>query len=329
MLKERIQKEEPLVYEMFSNALETKRVPSAILLSGPKGTPKKEAAQLLAMSILCGKNTLACEECETCRRVCEGTYGDYILMDGSQKPISKEDIDAIQETFSRTAFENQDGNRVYVILNFETASISAMNSMLKFLEEPASGVTAILTTDNEDRVLPTILSRCTKIPFVPISYEEKAQNAKESNIKEEDHWFISHLASSLEEMEELAESESYERAVLMLKQYLNMYGLRKELLVDYDISYRFSGGNKEETKKANMELLKMFFDLLSLYAHDVICGDDLGPAWYHEAVQSTSLSLEQCAELMAIAVEEKDRVNRNNDLNLLMDQAFFRLEVLK
>lgn len=326
MLKEIIQKEEPLVYDMFSNALETDRVPSSILLSGPAGTPKKEAALLLAIAILSGSKNLENEESEIARRIQEGVYGDFILVDGSVKSISKEEVDAIQSQFSQTALENPDGQRVYVVLNFENASISAQNSMLKFLEEPASGVTAILTTDNEDRILSTILSRCTKIPFVPVSFEEKYQHAKEMGIGEEDLWFASHLASSRNEAETLVDSESYRRAVMMLKQYFG--DEKKELLVDYDISYRFTG-NGDDVKKANMDLLKMFFDLLALYAKDVLTRDDKGPSWYHNAVENSSLSKEGCAKLMDIAVEQKDRVNRNYDLNLLMDQAFYRLEGLK
>ena len=36
----------------------------------------------------------------------------------------------------------------------------AMNSLLKFLEEPVEEVYAILTTKNINKVLPTIQSRC-------------------------------------------------------------------------------------------------------------------------------------------------------------------------
>lgn len=328
MLKDVLKKEEPLVYEMFLNALKSKRVPSAVLLSGPEGTCKKEAALLLAMSILCGKNDIACEDCETCRRVKDNKYSDFIIIDGNEKSISKEDIDNIQDKYSKTALENKEGNKVYVLLNFENASISAMNSMLKFLEEPAAGVTAVLTTNNETKILPTIISRCTKISFVPISFEQKLNKAKELNLSNDDLWFISNVSTSLSEMEELANNESYKRAVLMLKQYLNI-NEKAELLIDYDISYRFQGGNSDETKKANIKLLMLFFDLLILYAKDVINRDDNGPAWYHNAVENSSLNHQQCVKLMRIAMEEKNSVNRNNDLNLLMDQAFYRMGVMQ
>ena len=168
MLKDLLKKQQPVVYQALENACRNNRISNAYLFSGPYGTIKHEAAILLAESIFCEKKEgLACEECNTCRRVREGTYGDLIILDGSKKPVSKDDVDSIQERFSRTALENSEGRRVYIIENAETASASAQNSMLKFLEEPGRGVTAILTTDNAARLLPTIISRCTILPFVP------------------------------------------------------------------------------------------------------------------------------------------------------------------
>jgi len=52
--------------------------------------------------------------------------------------------------------------RVYLLANFHLSSIPAQNSFLKLLEEPPSDIQFILTTDNKNNLLPTIVSR-TKI----------------------------------------------------------------------------------------------------------------------------------------------------------------------
>mgnify|MGYP003336896262 CR=1 FL=1 len=53
--------------------------------------------------------------------------------------------------------------RVYVIKNIEYASKKIVNSLLKFIEEPPTGVYAIFTTRNINAVIPTIRSRCSCI----------------------------------------------------------------------------------------------------------------------------------------------------------------------
>ena len=53
-----------------------------------------------------------------------------------------------------------------VIGDFEKVSIEAQNAFLKQLEEPQKNLTYILTALSEDKVLPTIVSRCEIISVV-------------------------------------------------------------------------------------------------------------------------------------------------------------------
>jgi len=73
----------------------------------------------------------------------------------SSKEYSIEDIkDLIKET---KVFHPK--IRIYFLANFHLSSIPAQNSFLKLLEEPPSKVLFILSTDNKNRLLPTIISR--------------------------------------------------------------------------------------------------------------------------------------------------------------------------
>ncbi len=49
--------------------------------------------------------------------------------------------------------------RNYFLPDFHLSSVAAQNSFLKLLEEPPSNVQFILSTDNKNRLLPTIISR--------------------------------------------------------------------------------------------------------------------------------------------------------------------------
>ena len=331
MLKDQLKKQQPIVYRALENACRDGRVSNAYLFSGPYGTMKNEAALLLAQSIFCEKaEGLACEECNTCRRVREGLYTDLIILDGSEKAISKEMVDSVQEQFSKTSLEGTKGNRVYIIQNAETASISAQNSMLKFLEEPGSGVTAILTTDNISRLLPTIVSRCIVLNFLPMSADEYYKDALEAGIKEEDAYLISHIIRDPKDLMPFYESELYEKAVMMLKQYLNIGTFFwDEFLVDWETQWRSSLADRDKAKQENLTLVAAFFDLLHLYGTDVIKHDAKGPSWYHDAVTHAPGRSDQYGKLILIADEQKDLVNRFNDVNLLMAQTFSRLEEFK
>lgn len=331
MLKDQLKKQQPIVYRALENALRNDRVMNAYLFSGPYGTMKDEAALLLAQSIFCHESDgLACEECNTCRRVREGVYTDLIILDGKKKAVSKEMVDHIQEEFSKTSLEGKEGRRVYIIQNAETASISAQNSMLKFLEEPGSGVTAILTTDNINRLLPTIISRCTVLPFLPMSAEAYYNEALEAGIPKEDAKLISHIIRDPKEIRPFYDSELYEKAVMMLKQFLNIDPyFWDEFLVDWETQWRSSAGDRDKAKADNLTLAAAFFDLIRLFASDVIMHDADGPSWYHDAVLRAKGSTDQYGKLIIIANEQKDRVNRFNDVNLVMAQAFSRLEEFK
>ncbi len=330
MYRELLERQQPIVYRALVNALHGERVSNAYLFSGPFGTPKHEAALFLAESLFCEREgAIACEECNNCRRVREGLYADLIVLKGNEKPISKEDVDAIQEKFSKTALEKGKGGRVYIIENAENASVSAQNSLLKFLEEPGADVTAILTTDNIGRILPTIVSRCRILPFLPMDPEVYYEQAIKLGVGEDDAYFLSHIVRSSEDIMEMAEGEEYQKALLMLKQYLNCEGMRREeLLVDYDMSYKSSDSDRERAKKANIDMLSAFFDLLSLYARDCISGNPRGPWWYVQSVSQGKGSEIYYGKLIMLANEQRDKVNRFNDLNLLMAQAFWRLEEL-
>ena len=328
MIKDQLKKQQPIVYRALENACLNDRISGAYLFSGPYGTMKNEAALLLAQSIFCEEEPgFACETCNTCRRVREGTYSDLIVLDGMKKPISKEMVDQIQEQFSRTSLEGNKGNRVYIIENAENASVSAQNSLLKFLEEPGKGVTAILTTDNIGRLLPTIISRCTILPFLPQKPEEYYETALAEGIDDEDAYLISYIIRRKEDILPFYEDGLYEKAVMMLQQFLNQGSLYfDEFLIDWEVSWKSKDADRDQAKKDNLALASAFFDLLRLYGRDVIRHDAGGPPWYHDAVLQAKGSPEMYGKLIIIADEQKNKVNRFNDINLVMAQAFKRLE---
>ncbi|MBP3431932.1 MAG: hypothetical protein J6K39_03675 [Clostridia bacterium] len=62
--------------------------------------------------------------------------------------------------------------KIFLINNFDNSTEEAQNKLLKVLEEPPKNVYFLLSAKSEDRVLPTIKSRCDKIKISPFAKEE-------------------------------------------------------------------------------------------------------------------------------------------------------------
>jgi replication-associated recombination protein RarA len=81
-------------------------------------------------------------------------------------PSTKEySIDDIKNISKETRIFNPK-TRIYFLENFHLSSIPAQNSFLKLLEEPPSNVQFVLTTDNKNSLLPTIISRVKIVKLI-------------------------------------------------------------------------------------------------------------------------------------------------------------------
>lgn len=331
---------EPTAYRFLDQALKTGSLPHACLFLGPKGSLKKDMAFLVAGSLFAKSETglaeeenLSAEKQMIFTRMAAGDYSSLILIDGYRKSaISKDEADEIQSRFSVTAAEG--GVKVYIIDHMENSSDSAQNSLLKFLEEPARDVYAILTADHAEGILPTIRSRCVIVPFRPLPADVYRKAAEQAGLDPEDAFFLSGISSDFRNMGDQAASYAYQTAKQMLKQYLNVQGDQRLLVVDYEARYRVRSSKTDESVKtadardANLDVLQLFFSMVMQFCKSLLVHDADGPAWYHNAVSAAMNDSPRIYERrLRIAMEERDRVNRNNDLSLLFAQAMYRMEV--
>lgn len=111
-----------------------------------------------------------------------------LSSDNKQLTIYADEIDELNNKFSLKSFEG--GSKVLIVWQADKMNISAANKFLKFLEEPPKGTLIILTAENADFILPTILSR-TQLVEVPRIQDEDLEsflrtnnNLSEEKIKE-------------------------------------------------------------------------------------------------------------------------------------------------
>lgn len=91
----------------------------------------------------------------------EGIYPDLKIIEPDGQWIKKEQIINLQSEFKTKSIYNN--KRIYIIKNAENLNKSSGNTLLKFLEEPSEDIIALLMTENKNKVLETIVSRCQYI----------------------------------------------------------------------------------------------------------------------------------------------------------------------
>lgn len=202
-----LKKYQPVIYQTFVNSLQQKKLSHAYLLVGNPGTPLLETAKYLAKTLICDDpSPLACENCISCMRFDSDNFPDMIVLDGKEGTIKKDDVLGIENRFDKTALDNK-GIMIYIINLIENMTTEAVNSMLKFLEEPGTEIYAFLTTNNENNVLPTIISRCQTLNMKSRPREEVIEEAIELNVVPEDAELLSYFYNDGESIHDFVNSE--------------------------------------------------------------------------------------------------------------------------
>jgi DNA polymerase-3 subunit delta' len=162
---------QPKAVNLLTRALSSSRLAHAYLFTGPDGVGKTTAARAVAATLLCREETgtAPCGLCPGCLKFASGNHPDFfpIRPDGA---VIK--IDQIRELKKALAFPPLEARlRVTLLDEVHTMRREAANSLLKLLEEPPPDNLFLLTADEAEPLLPTILSRCQVIPFSPLSLE--------------------------------------------------------------------------------------------------------------------------------------------------------------
>jgi len=155
------------------------RVPQALLLTGPPNVGKSTVARFWAQQLNCQQISPPCGQCSSCRKIVSGNHPDVRIFDSDDQALKIDDIRNLQRELSLSP--NEGRYRVVVLANFERATLSAANALLKTLEEPASQAILVLTATDPGALLPTIVSRCQILALRPLPYERVVKALRE-------HW---------------------------------------------------------------------------------------------------------------------------------------------
>lgn len=107
----------------------------------------------------------------------------FLESENKQLFISADEIDEQNQKFALKSFEG--GTKMLIVWRADKMNVAASNKFLKFLEEPPAKTIILLTAENTNDILPTILSR-TQIVEVPRINDEDIENYLKKNFSVSD-----------------------------------------------------------------------------------------------------------------------------------------------
>lgn len=310
-------KHQPIILKTMENAYQNEHISHAYLLCGERGTPLLPTALFFAKSLLCEApiNGLACEDCLYCQRIEDGNYADIIIVDGKTGPIKKEDILNIERQFyGRTGIESK-GIMVYIINLVENMNAESVNALLKFLEEPSKNVFAFLTSENENKVLPTILSRTQILHFKNIELSALKEECVSLNIQEEDIDLLLRFYNDAELIKQMSEDDDFITAKKMIN--ITLQALNENKNIALQVIHK----NVLPTLKGK-ESTRFFLDILANMFQDIIniqIGNDTLMQSYAKILKELSKTLPHVMESFLEIMDVRSKIDMNLNISLLID----------
>lgn len=195
------------------------RFAHAWLIHGLAGIGKLQFAAAAAASLLCEspRQGLACGQCAACAWVASGNHPDLrrirpeavALEEGAEAAAESEDaeapatggagakrapskeirVDQIRglESWFNTA-THRGGWRVALLYPAQALNVISANALLKVLEEPPAHTVFLLVADAPDRLLPTLLSRCRRLPLATPAPQAALQWLESQDVGDPASW---------------------------------------------------------------------------------------------------------------------------------------------
>ena len=157
------------IVKHFKSSIELGKISHAYILNGEKGSGKKTLAAVVAKSLQCESGEAdPCGTCKSCLQAESGNQPDIIWVT-HEKPnvISVDEIRTqILNDIELKPYSSR--YKIYIVPDAQLMNTQEQNAILKTLEEPPEYAIIMLLTNNVDKFLPTIISRCIVLNFRPV-----------------------------------------------------------------------------------------------------------------------------------------------------------------
>lgn len=303
-----------VAYSLLTNAIKNNKLSHAYLLDANYFDKSFDFVLSFVKSVLCGNhNTIEEEkECILCNRITNFNYPELKIIEADGLVIKKEQLIELQSDFSRSSLEGK--FRIYIIKDCDKMNKQASNCLLKFLEEPVDNVIAILFTNNFNKMLSTIVSRCQIIRLNNIV------SLKNSSLEN----FGLICCNNKDSFNQFINDENNKEILSLVISFLDYY---EENNLDVLIYMKKMWYNKfqtrEEVSQAINLIINFYYDLLKYKINNskYFFSDEID--FIMKCANMNSIdSILQKINVMCYGYE---MVNYNLNLNLLIDDIVIRL----
>jgi len=296
--------EQPIVTKLLLNSFENNKLVQAYLFVS------NDKSFLLDYAIAFSKKLITENYDEKiCNMIDNNNYPELKIIEPTNNIIKKEQLLDLQQSFQ--VKPTLGDKLVYIICGADKLHVSSANTILKFLEEPSEKIVAILLTDNLNKVLPTIKSRCQNLIF---------KNKKEEELNKLDI-LLNEYKSKVYDKEDYAEqfNNLKENMVSFIKQ---IEKLKIKEFIHFKDSIFDIYKTKDEINILFDFMLYFYYDMLNfMISRKVIYMND----YLEDMKEIAEISdIDKIQRKLQLIENTKIKLETNMNLKLLMDEFIIK-----
>lgn len=291
--------------KLFEQAIKNKRLSHLYLISGAKGSGKKDLAFNVSSLLL-----------ETDVEALKKGHINLSIIEPEGVNIRVSQIETLQIEFSKTSL--LDGYRVFILDQVERLNQASANRLLKFLEEPINKKTiGFLLTENISLVIPTILSRSQIIHLPSIDELELSNILKENEIDDLSSELLPFLSKDIGQLLNMSKDENVISLIKHFDNFTEALITEDNLWIYVDEKLKDIRYNKDQVKYFLQFLIVFYLDIFKIKSNQRVSLVSLIDR-YNELKDIDS-------ELLRNKLEKTQELLERINYNINIDMAFSQL----
>ena len=286
------------IKNILTESIKNKNILHSYLFYGADGIGKKIFALNFAKMILCNnKDNKPCGKCKSCIEFDTKNNPDFFFIEPDGNSIKIDQIRQMQKTALEKPINSS--KKVYVIDNSDMMTKEAQNCLLKTLEEPQEFIVIILIESNENNILATVKSRCTKIYF---------QKLADENIK----YFINNRFGNIDFDSNLLKlcDGSISKSIKLIEK-ISILNQIKSIIDELDTTDELNIINRNEVLYDNKEDINMLLDYMYVLLFEKVNMNIINKNNYINAMEDIQ--------------KAKIKLSNNNNFDMTIDNMLMEI----